>query len=251
MSPIMKISTLLMFAMAGVVAGFAGSADLPGGTVQGVDADTVPCRIIEGDEPNFPLRMLNEGVTNGEVHILLYVDSTGTLTDTLVTAYSRKPFADEALRVVEGWKFTVGRMKGQPVDTIFDLTFNFEAEGVVIVRNPTQDAAANDWRWGRLEYSPATVESLDRVPTPLNVVEPTFPHEWMKQGIVGTVTVDFYIDESGRTRFPIVAPGPHEQLVGIALAAVKQWQFIPPKSKGRPVLVRARQVFRFEADDKG
>lgn len=246
MRPFMKISTVLLSGLAGLVTGLSALAKAE----PAAPSDSVPCGIIEAVKPQFPVRMLNEGVMFGEVHMLLHVDATGALTDTLVTAYSRKAFADEALRVVSGWKFTPGLVKGEPLATIIDLTFNFEVHGVLVVQNPNPTATVGIGRFDKFEYQAASVQNLDRVPTPLNIVEPTYPREWMKQGIVGNVAVDFYIDETGRTRFPVAVPGPHDQLVGIALAAVQQWQFIPPKSRGRPVLVRARQVFQFDADDK-
>jgi TonB family protein len=84
----------------------------------------------------------------------------------------------------------------------------------------------------------------------LNVVEPVYPQELMKQGISGNIIVDFYIDETGKARFPTAMAGTNETLAGIAVAAVQQWRFIPPTAKGKPVLVQARQVFTFEKDEK-
>lgn len=246
----MKTFPFLLTILAGVVTGFSAVTDGPPPAAQGYQADIIPCSIDEAVKPSFPVRLLNEGVTGGEVHMLLYVDATGTLTDTLITAYSRKGFADEALRGLKSWKFTAGRVKGQPIDTIVNLTFRFEVHGVVVVQNPSPGSTSGFVQYEDFEFKAARVQDLDRVPTPLNIVEPTYPREWMKQGIVGTVAVDFYIDEAGRARFPVAVPATHEQLMGIALAAVHQWQFIPPKSKGQPVLVRARQVFQFDADDK-
>lgn len=241
---LLKIPTLLL--LTGLAAGFPALAKV-GPAVPPADVD---CAIIESEKPVFPNRLLNEGVTHGMVNVLLFVDATGALRDTLVTAYSQKAFADEALRGLKDWKFIPGRSKGQPVDTVINLVFNFEVHGVLVLSNPATSPSAGAGWLDNFEYQAAGVQDLDRVPTPLNIVEPTYPREWMKQGIVGDVVVDFYIDETGRTRFPVAVPGANEQLTGIALAAVQQWQFIPPKSKGRPVLVRARQVFQFNADNK-
>ena len=246
MRSLLKIPTLLLTGLAGLATGFTALAKAEPAT----PPEDVPCTISESEKPTFPLRMLNEGMTQGMVNVLLFVDATGTLRDSLVTAYSRKAFADEALRGLKDWKFTPGRVKGQPVDTVIDLSFHFEVHGVLVLQNFGKGVSTAD-RWlDKFEYRAAGVQDLDRVPTPLNIVEPTYPREWMKQGIVGEVVVNFYIDETGRTRFPVADPGAHEQLTGIALAAVQQWQFIPPKSKGQPVLVRARQVFQFSADNK-
>ena len=211
--------------------------------------DNVPCKIIEKAPPRFPARMLKEGAAHGIVKMLLHVSSTGELTDTLVTAYTRKPFADEALRAVEKWKFIPARAKGEAIDTIINLSFQFEVKEVLVVEKFSPDLQPLEHFEG-FDYHACNVQNIDRVPTPLNIVEPSYPQAWMKQGIAGNVIVDFFIDETGKTRFPTAVPETNELLAGIAVAAVKQWRFIPPTAKGKPVLVRARQVFTFEQDAK-
>jgi TonB family protein len=246
MSPLSKVPGLILGSLIGLLTGYSAPPEPP----PAADPDNVACRIIEAVRPRFPMRMLHTGVTRGTVNMLLHVDAAGALRDTLVTAYSRKPFADEAQSVVKRWKFVPGRAQGQPVDTIINLTFNFEVNGVVVVHTFAADHVPGDVAFEEFEYQAANVKKLDRVPTPLNIVEPTYPREWMKQGIVGSVAVDFYIDENGRTRFPTAAPGGNEQLAGIAIAAVEQWRFIPPRANGRPVLVKAQQLFQFAPEEK-
>ena len=43
----------------------------------------------------------------------------------------------------------------------------------------------------------------------------------------------------------------HEVLAGLSLAAIEQWQFQPPVSRNKPVLVRVQQRFEFVPDHKG
>jgi len=65
----------------------------------------------------------------------------------------------------------------------------------------------------------------------------------------GKVSVEFYIDETGRVRMPSVdleTNEAYEDLSATAIAAVGQWQFEPPTVKGRPVLVVAHQDFTFQ-----
>lgn len=228
---------------------------LAGSTARAVDApDTpvaiadVPCKITEKTPPQFPARLIREGLTHGSVQMLLHISSTGELTDRLVTAYTREPFADASVQAVEKWKFTPGKVRGEPVDTIITLTFQFNVKQVVLLQKFASDLSAPD-HFDGFEYHASNVLNLDRVPRPLSVVEPTYPQEWMKQGIVGSVAVDFFIDETGKTRFPTAATGANERLASIAVAAVQQWRFIPPTAKNKPVLVRARQVFNFQKEN--
>jgi len=197
----------------------------------------------------FPAALLKDGVARGSVNVMLHVNATGELVDTLVTAYTRRPFADEARRVIGKWKFIPARAKGAAVDAIMVLNFQFETgQQVLVVQKYAQDDTPTPERPAAFEYRWVGLDALDRVPVPLNVVEPAYPRQWMNEGIVGTVAVDFFIDEKGVARFPIAARDASEMLASIAVAAVQQWRFAPPKSKGKPVLVRARQVFTFEPE---
>jgi len=223
----------------------ARSAEVP---VAPASISDVPCKITEKTPPQFPARLIREGITHGSVQMLLHVSSTGELTDRLVTAYTREPFADAALQAVEKWKFTPGKVKGEPVDTIITLTFQFDVKQVVLMQKFASDLSGPD-HFDGFEYHATNVLNLDRVPRPLSVVEPAYPQEWLKQGITGTVAVDFFIDETGKTRFPTAAAGANELLASIAVAAVQQWRFMPPTAKHKPVLVRARQVFNFQKEN--
>lgn len=79
----------------------------------------------------------------------------------------------------------------------------------------------------------------------MKVVPPSYPQEWASRGLTGPVTVNFYIDETGRVRMASCPAGTNSQLAHPALEAVRGWEFNPPTSGGRPVLVYARQVFNF------
>lgn len=250
MRSFLKLSALSLLVTAGITPALFARAEPEKVAPAVVDPDNVPCRIVQAVKPMFPALMMNEGVSQGSVHLMLYVDATGALTDSLVTAYTRKAFADEVAPLLGKWKFAAGRVKGEAVDTIIDLTIVFELDGISVVQHFAPEAVLDAEPRPGFEYQAARVQDLDRVPTPLHIVEPTYPREWMNQGITGSVSVDFFIDETGRIRFPRVVASEQAQLEGIALAAVQQWRFVPPKAKGQSVLVHARQVFEFEKTTK-
>ncbi|MBE2212999.1 MAG: TonB family protein [Opitutaceae bacterium] len=210
-------------------------------------ADT-PCRIIQAEKPQFPIRMLKEGVTHGTVRVLVHVDSTGAIIDLLVTAGTRQAFAEEAQRVIGTWTFEPTHIGGEALDTILDLTFNFDVNGMVAIEKFMPEGQPPVEMAEGYEYHACSLSHLDRMPTPLALARPLYPDEWREQGIKGRVTVQFYIDETGKARFPTVVEKDHDNLAAVAVAAVRQWRFAPPTSQGRPVLVRARQVFAFGVD---
>ncbi|MFI5336730.1 MAG: energy transducer TonB [Opitutales bacterium] len=207
---------------------------------------TRPCRIIETEKGRFPLMMINLGVRHGTVQIMLEIDETGKLTDLLVTGYSHESFAEEVKRVVREWKFEPALEQGQPISTILDLTYKFEMIGTLMTEVKIDYLPRFSDTWLESDaFHAATLKQLDRIPTPVKIVSPGYPQAWASSGITGSIIVDFYIDATGRTRMATCPAGTNPQLAGIALAAVRRWEFTPPTRQGQPVLVHAQQAFKF------
>jgi len=204
-------------------------------------------KIIQTANAIYPTRMMMEGVSNGVARAVLHVDSEGKLVDSLVVAYTRLAFAEEVQRVLKKWKFEPETSAGEPVDTIVEVTFNFEVNGVLLVQRFGPELSTVEIDRG-YEYQACNLKHLDGIPTPVSIVHPTYPMEWAERGLVGKVTVDFYIDETGKVRFAAAPFDANPLLSGIAVAAVSKWQFAPPTRKGRPVLVHAQQIFDFRKE---
>ena len=192
----------------------------------------------------YPSKMLENGVDSGEVRISISVDSTGTLTDCLLTAYTEREFADVALAAIKRWRYRPAKAGGSPTASRSDLVFEFRNSGVVV-----QAMAAAQLRRAyfsslneRYEYKPCQLRDLDQIPTPIHVVSPSVNSD----DNVHTVTVEFYIDEQGIVRMAAVPRESAGDLyAAAAVSAVEQWRFEPPLRKGEPVLVLAQQVFNF------
>ncbi len=204
-----------------------------------------PGRIIQTVRPLFPPAMKHNAVRHGSVLMLLEVAPSGQLADVLVTAYTQREFADEALRVARLWQYEAARVDGEPTTTFIPVSIKFELEGVLIVAPRESGPAPSREQPESYAYEAREMQQLDRIPTPVKVVEPVYPQDWARNGVTGKITVDFYIDETGRVRMASCASGTNAQLAGLALGAVRGWEFTPPTSGGRPVLVKARQVFSF------
>lgn len=208
-------------------------------------ADYVPCRIQQRTSIDFPARMLAEGILHGEVVLLLDVDRNGQLLDVLALAYTQKEFAQSAMRAVKEWRYTPGRVGTDTVGSTIRLNVEFEVAGVMAYVAPLVTERADPTFGERFTYMPLSVARLDRVPAAVARSGPIYPKAWIAQGKAGAVTVEFYIDEEGRVRFPSIVGQADEYLAAAALAALKEWRFEPPRAKGQPALVRARQVFDF------
>jgi TonB family protein len=191
---------------------------------------------------------MQTGTTNGDVRVVINTDAEGNLADWLVIGYTNPDFATAAVKAIKQWNFEPARMHGTPVGTTVELDFCFEAKGVVVSTSNASDlleARLFRMMGGRYVFQPCLPRDLDQTPTPLVTIAPRYSAELAKQGVKGTVTIEFFIDENGAVRLPSGEKTDDGVLTALALDALKQWKFTPPTSKGKGVLVKARQVFDF------
>ena len=197
--------------------------------------------------PRFPITLVAQGVTEGLVRVAAKVGPTATLEDHLVVAYTHPTLAAAAIEALKRFRFTPARLNGEPITAQSLVDFHFKADGVVINQNMTEHflAQISGRTDPELVYAPCSLRELDRIPTPIHVISPYYDAQMEANGLKGDVTIDFYIDEKGQVRMPVVGAGEQQELASLALAAVREWTFEPPTRRGRPVLVQARQRFHF------
>jgi TonB family protein len=203
-----------------------------------------PCKVVVEVAPTYPVQAAKNGITAGKARLALRIDPVGRLDDALVTAYSQQEFADAAMLAVSQWKFAPGRVNGEPAFGIMEVTFEFD------VNKPLANARVgpqDETYFGadKYQFEAVGLGQLDRAPTPTHAVNPTYPQDWARRGLTGSVVVQFYIDEKGRVRMPEIISADQPELGWIVLPAIVKWRFEPPTRKGQPVLVKAEQTFAF------
>lgn len=204
-------------------------------------------RLYQTVLPVFPRSMLDQGIFSGDVRVVLDVDEAGILSEWLVVGYTHKNFADSVVAAVKRWHFDPMLVQGDPVPSQVELDFNFKSDGVVISSvgfGSTWSGFAGS-RGSRDEYWPRSLQDLDRIPIPLVATPPDYPTEFAERGVLGEAVIEFYIDEEGDVRMPAVVESDFYELGALAVNAVKGWSFEPATVHNQPVLVKARQVFRF------
>lgn len=203
-----------------------------------------PLRIIQTQEAVFPWMLSQLGTTEGWARIVITVTAEGQLLDALPVAYTRKPFAEEAVSALRRWRYEPMLIRGEPVGTQTEVEFNFQAVGVVV---SFDTARYLNRMWDdRATYRPCSLRELDRVPTPIEAVAPAYSTVLAQKGVTGQVVVEFYIDETGAVRVPAVVTADFTELGILAIAAVETWKFEPPTSDDEPVLAKVRQTFSFK-----
>lgn len=212
-----------------------------GSTVQGL-------KLVERVDPVFPSGVTLFGVTKGAVRCVIDVDVNGRVEDVLVIAHTNEHIATAVKSALPEWRFEPARVAGRAVPAQTTLEITMEAVGVVT----SMDISSTIMRrmetiWGQpYGYVAWTLKDLDSVPVPQQTVTPAYPEQLAARKIQGRVRVDFYIDESGAVRLPIARESDDPDLSTLAIDAVRQWKFSPPRRNGRSVLVHASQEFNFK-----
>lgn len=198
--------------------------------------------------PPYPPTLLTDGITRGYAIAAVSIDTEGKVQDALMLAYTNPRLADTALQALREWRFIPARYNGAPVPVQTELKIEFSLQGAVITSN-----MINHFFFDNMEgMGDQAVTShlrraadLDRLPQRLAGGAPRYAEAADKDGVRGRVRVHFYIDAQGEVRFASALPEGHPYLIEQAVAAVRQWKFEPPTSRGEPVLVAAVQEFTF------
>jgi TonB family protein len=209
-----------------------------------------PCKIVKQERVIFPPRMLQEGVTRGEAHVVVEIGVDGRVTDSLITLYTQRAFAEESLRAARASRYAPSTTDGQPLITIMQLQFVFDSRDPVVtsvIGFPTLGSTTPATRY---EYYPFPLSALDRPPATRQTTPPIYPQAWIDQGRKGTIKVSFYLDETGRARMPIARDASDDLLANSACAAVKEWRFDPPVRHGQPVLAQVELPIIFDPPPK-
>ena len=205
-------------------------------------------RVVQTTQANFPIALAAEGISEGEVRVVLNVDASGKLVDYLVTAYTRRELAEELVANLRDWSYEPARQRGEAVGSRIEAAFAFQARGMVLSLTPHDTASVTTNRLIRpaLTSLVCRPSELDEPVRALHVVEPQHPGKHVSPPpIQPKVVIDFYIDMEGRPRMPVVLRAPHELYAGAAADALMQWRFNVPSRQGQPTIVRATQQFSF------
>jgi len=205
--------------------------------------------LVQTEDMHFPFRLEHSGVMQGEAWVVVSVAATGELEDVLVTGYTRREFADEAVAALRRWQYRPALADGRPIPSAQEYRFTFSREGVVVDGVTVSESVSgliDHITEEHSTYRAYSLHELDKIPVPVRIVSPSFPRVLASAGKYGQVTVSFYIDEEGKVRMPAVLDLDNPELASLAVQAVSKWQFQPPRSHNQPVLVYTSQEFDFK-----
>jgi TonB family protein len=209
-------------------------------------ADNVkPLRILPTEDPIFPQNPEAADYPWGQGTAVILVDEHGQLLDVLVQRATNESFAEATERALRLWRYEPARRNGEPISARQVVTLNFEARGVAV------SMTRGSFLTRRLDMVTG-VRSRDRfasprqLDAPLQVLEAVPPRAPAPAAEGASVVLDFFVDETGRPRMPVVLSAASDQHALAAMEALEHWRFAPPKRGGRPVIVHAKQEFQFD-----
>jgi len=129
------------------------------------------------------------------------------------------------------------------VISIVNLTYRFESNGIVAYQRIGLPGKAVESLGDEFEYRPHGLSTIDHPPSGRDLPGPIYPKQWSDEGRVGNVTVDFYIDESGRTRLPVIIGDADEYLSAAAIAAFARCRTSISRASGTRMRVPATQAW--------
>jgi len=221
----------------------AGAAPSPAPAVQSL-------RVEQRTLPIFPLHLQELGVRDGRCRVAISVTKDGILDDILPIEYTRREFADATVAAVKEWRFQPALLDGEPIAAATEVEVTFAIQGTVVVSVTPVDSLNARLYTAMFDsvqgYRPRLLSELDRIPTPIRTRAPATPPRLARDHGSASVSVEFYIDETGAVRLPSVAANQDPELAANAIAALHDWKFEPPTCKGKPVLVRVSQQFNFQ-----
>jgi TonB family protein len=181
-----------------------------------------PLGQAEGFSPPTPRSLVtssypSQALFGGEVVLDVLINGRGTLVDTKVVRGS-SPFLEKVLSAVRSWSFFPARLGGHAVSARIGVTFQF-SQSYEPPRTTTHD------------YDEALAGSTDRGPLPVVTVEPQYA---ATQGGDGSVILYDLIGRQGQLTATRILSDP-ESLSSAAVAAVRQWPFIPGRRAGTDI----------------
>ncbi len=166
------------------------------------------------------LAELDQGEATVVVQAL--VDADGS------TAFAKAQCKDcrlsqSAVATVLRSKFAPAMKNGVPVATMVRIPIHFEDRS-----DPVFEFA-----------------KLDVKPRPLKQVPPIYPSALKRNGVNGVAVIEFFVDDTGVVRDPVVVGANHPLFAQSSVQALLKWKFSPGQKGGRKVATRMRQTFPF------
>ncbi len=199
---------------------------------------TAPPEGLYNAPPVYPQDLWLAGTT-GKAEVAYVVDATGRVVNTQITEASDPKFGQALAAAVERWKFKPATHKDKSTATIGRVTCKFDNY---------LPPDAPELRLKKLLNEGTKLTPANKLDAPLNPTHqegPRYPLALREKPEAGQAVVEFIIDQDGWVRLPKIISATREEFGWAAAAAVRAWQFDPPRKDGKPVDTKIRVPLDF------
>jgi TonB family protein len=196
--------------------------------------------------PEFPEFLRRSGVMQGTVVAAISHDGLGQADDILVLESTDSRFTDAVLEAIHQWRFETHPRSPAPVEALVPVVRFLFTSNSVSVTSTSIDAGRPTHTRVRAD-APLEIPNfshLDARPKPRQQEFPANPKTKTARGLA---LVKFFVDRDGRARVPVAITASDPEFAAVAVAAVKQWRFDPPRLDGKPVIALETHTFQFGA----
>ncbi len=229
---------------------------LASGKAYTVQTEDMQFGFVSTVEPRFPDSLKRIGVDRGFAHFVVAVDERGALQEVLAVQATHLPFAKVAEEAIWQWNFLPPIINSQPTSLVQRVNVEFEStglklvayNGVEIIHSKMEEIS----QFRDLELETVPAGELDRYLIPVQTTSPLVHDEMLGEESELVVNYRIYIDSMGKVRIVTVASefmSLNLDLLKAGEQALLQWQFEPPRKRGRPVVVQAIQPISFKRSD--
>lgn len=226
----------------------------------GEDPDSLPeVKFIPYDEPPVPIggygeiqkniiypKVAQEAGIEGTVIVQVFVDKTGTVTETKVIKSIPDTGLDEAaIAALKKTTFKPAQQRDKEVGVWISVPVNFKLKGGDKVAS-TPPKSQKKMKFIPYDEPPVPVDGYAAIQK--NVI---YPEAAQKAGIEGTVIVQAFVDVNGEVDEAVILRGiPDSGLNEAAIAAIKKVQFTPARQKNKTVGVWVSIPVAFALNNK-
>lgn len=147
--------------------------------------------------------------------------------------------------VIEDWKIRPPIMQGEPSWSFVSLQVEFQHRGAVVSLTPVETLMSATGSMRDDIDIVVPFSELDTIPKPIEMESPKLSRQLLENNSGMTVEFEFFIDEEGSVRMPIVREIETEELAAaIMLDSLLKWKFEAPTKRGKPVMTRAVVPFK-------
>ena len=202
----------------------------------------VPPRLRGVVPPVYPYALLRES-TKGKATVAFQVGPNGHVVALKVTEATHPEFGLALAAAVEKYEFDPALKDGRPTSTVVKTEQRFSQSDLVSDEDTLLLNAE--------QKNPASIvgaNKLDAPLRPLTAQPPVFPVVLRGKITGGQAQIEALVDNDGHARLPRIVEASDPAFGYAAAQALSQWLFEPPKSGGRPAVVRVIVPFTFETN---